>query len=153
MQRNPRQLSYWVSQSLFLQKVSAYLYSGSKYPHHTEAQKLGPRATGVSVSLKTGSSPGPLLLHRIFPGSKPSHPEVNTRPAQQRSGVPANSVAREEAAGAPQLLSGLPPLLGSAINSLLVSSWESPSPATSKHRLLTLCCPQPRAEGGGSWQV
>ena len=77
---------------------------------------------------------------------------MNTRPPQKRPGVPANSVAGEEAARAPQPLSGLPPLLGSAINSLLVSSWGSPSPERSKHRLLTLSCPQPGAEGGGSWQ-
>lgn len=84
----------------------------------------------------------------------PSHPEENTSPDQQGPGDSANPVAgevatREEAAGAPRLLSGPPPLLSSAINSLLVSSWGSPSPARSKHRLLTLCCPQPEVEAGG----
>lgn len=78
--------------------------------------------------------------------------QKRTQGLPNRPGVPANSVAREEAAGAPQLLSRLPSLLGSAINSLLVSSRGSPSPARNKYRLLTLCCPQPGAEEGGGWQ-
>lgn len=40
----------------FFCRVSAYQSRGSKFPH-VEAQKLGPRATGVSDSLKAGSLP------------------------------------------------------------------------------------------------
>lgn len=74
MHRNIRRLSYWVSYWLFffpLQKVSAYQFLGSKYPHCVKAHKLGSRATGASDSLHVGSLPESLVLHRLSETQSP----------------------------------------------------------------------------------